>query len=206
MMSVVVLGWGLALGLVGVVACASSEPAEPRTGSLQVEWTGSDTGTLSAPAVAEWCESLGLLELRAIQGDTGIALVIYPSDSGPQAGTTPPGDYRVVTPERADSTRPASAIALRWFAETSIRGFRGDTGSVALQATGPGAVAGTFSAALRSATEGSRLTITGSFKGLTVAPAPPECAGRAAPEEDEEEPAEPTDEEDEDFGIGSDSV
>ncbi|MGH7579543.1 MAG: hypothetical protein ACREM9_05180 [Gemmatimonadales bacterium] len=197
-------GW-IATGLIGMVACSSSQPAESRGGSLQVEWIGSDTGQLSAPAIAEWCDSLGLLELRAIHGDTGIALVLYPSDSGPQAGTTPsPGDYPVVIPQRADSARPAAAIALRWFAETSIRGFRGDTGSVALEATGPGAVAGKFSAALRSATEGSRLTITGSFKGLTIAPAPPECAGRAVPQQ--EEPTEPMDEEDDDFGIGSDTV
>lgn len=175
-------------GLIGALACSSGEPADSRTGSLEVEWTGADTGKLSAPAVAEWCDSLELLELRAIHGDTGIALVFYPSDS------VTPDDYPVVSPEKADSSRPSAAVALRWFAETSIRGFRGDSGTVVLEAIGPGAGAGRFSAHLRSATEGSRLRVTGSFKGLTVTPAPRGCAGRPPQGPDEsDEPDESAD-------------
>ena len=40
-----------------------------------------------------------------------------------------------------------------------------------------GAGGGSFVARLRSTTDGSRLHITGSFRGLTVHPASPECAG-----------------------------
>jgi hypothetical protein len=197
-----VLRWWIAPGLIGALACASGDPAGPQGGSLQVEWVGADTGKLSAPAVAEWCDSLRLLELRAIGGDTGIALLLYPSDSGTPSGTVAPGDYPVVPPQRADSTRPAAAVALRWFAETSIRGFRGDSGTVVLESIGPDAArAGRFSARLRSATEGSRLTVTGSFKGLTVTPAPPACAGEAESEPEEpEEPAEPDEPTGEDEG------
>ncbi len=206
----------VAAGFIGALACSSGEPAGSRTGSLDVEWTGADTGKLSAPAVAEWCDGLKVLELRAIQGDTGIALVLFPADSVPPADSAvrtgfgaqrdsaarrdsvvpadsvTPGGYRVVPPERADSSRPSAAVALRWFAETSIRGFRGDSGTVALEATGPGASAGRFSAYLKSATEGSRLTVTGSFKGLTVTPAPKSCVGRPGQGLDEpDEPSEP---------------
>jgi hypothetical protein len=207
----------VAAGLAGALACSSGEPADSPTGSLEVEWIGSDTGKLSAPAVAEWCDSLKLLELRAIHGDTGIALVLYPSGSGTRSDSVPrtgpvakpgavakpgsvakpdsvapgdsvtPGSYPVIAPERADSSRPSAAVALRWFAETSIRGFRGDSGTVVLEATGPGTSAGRFSAYLRSATEGSRLTVTGSFKGLTVTPAAQGCVGRPPPEPDESE-------------------
>jgi hypothetical protein len=190
----------VAAGLAGALACSVGGPADSPTGSLEVEWIGSDTGKLSAPAVAEWCDSLKLLELRAIHGDTGIALVFYPSGSGTRADSVPraslfakrdsmakpdsvargdsatPGKYPVVAPERADSSRPAAAVALRWFAETSIRGFRGDSGTVVLESSGP--AAGRFSAYLRSATEGSRLTVTGSFKDLSITPAPESCAGR----------------------------
>jgi hypothetical protein len=190
-------------GLVGTLACSSAESARPPAGTLEVEWIGSDTGKLSAPAVAEWCDSLKLLELRAIHGDTGIALVFYPSCSGTRADSAPrtgsaakpdsvapgdsvtPGSYPVIAPERADSSRPAAAVALRWFAETSIRGFRGDSGTVVLEAIGPGASAGRFSAHLPSATEGSRLTVTGSFKGLSITPAPQGCVGRTPLEPDE---------------------
>jgi hypothetical protein len=168
--------------LMAAAACSSSESTESTAGSLQAQWTGVDTGKLSAPAVAEWCDSLKLLELRAIHGDTGIALVLYPSDS------IAPGEYAVVQPARADSNRPAAAAALRWFAETSIRGFRGDSGQVVLQSAGPGVMRGRFSVYFRSATEGNRLSTTGSFSGLNVTTAPKSCAGRPAhaPEEPEE--------------------
>jgi hypothetical protein len=90
--------------------------------------------------------------------------------------------------------RPSAAIALRYFAETSIRGFRGDTGTVTLEALGPGTGAGRFSAQLRSATEGSRLIVTGTFEGLTVTRGPADCAGSESGEPDE------TDEYEEDDG------
>ena len=189
----------VAAGLLAAVACSSGAPADSPLGSLEVEWMGADTGKLSAPAVAEWCDSLKLLELRAIHGDTGIALLLYPSDSVPPADSVAPadsatpGDYPVVPPERADSSRPSAAVALRWFGETSIRGFRGDSGTVVLEATGPGGSAGRFSAHLRSATEGSKLRVTGSFKGLSVTTAPEGCVGRP-PEADELDEEEESDE------------
>ena len=158
-------------GLIGVAACGPERPAAPPGGTLEVQWTGADTGKLVAPAVAEWCDSLDLLEVRAMHGDTGIALVLYPAES------IVPGDYPVVLPERGDSARPSAAVALRWFAETAIRGFRGDSGAVTVAALEPGARGGSFAARLRSATEGSRLTATGTFRGLTVRAAPADCAG-----------------------------
>jgi hypothetical protein len=189
----------VAAGLLGAVACSAGAPADSRTGSLEVEWIGADTGKLSAPAVAEWCDGLKLLELRAIHGDTGIAVLLYPSDSLPGDSVAPadsatPGDYPVVPPERADSRRPSAAVALRWFAETSIRGFRGDSGRVVLEATGPGTAAGRFSAYLRSASEGNKLTVTGSFKGLSVTTAPKDCVGGPPQEPEEPEEAEEAEE------------
>lgn len=184
----------LAAGLIGALACASDEPAGIASGSLHVEWIGADTGKLSAPAVAEWCDSLALLEIRAVHGDTGIALILYPADSGAAPSSVGPGNYTVVPPERADSARPASAVAMRWFAETSILGFRGDSGAVVLETTGAGA--GRFSAHLRSPNEGSRLVVTGSFKGLTVTPASPECAGRPPRPTDQGQGADQEDEPD----------
>ena len=166
-----VLGRLASLGLAVVTACSRGEPEEHRGGSLEVQWVGADTGKLAAPAVAEWCDSLRMLELRAMRGDTGIALVLYPAD------TLTPGEYPVVSPDRGDSTRPSAAVALRWFAETTIRGFRGDSGSVTVAAAGPGVGSGRFTARLRSATEGSRLSVAGSFQRLTVTPAPADCAG-----------------------------
>ena len=192
-----------AAGVLGVAACSRGGASERRTGSLEVEWTGADTGKLSAPAIAEWCDSLGVLELRAIHGDTGFALALFPADSARAAGTAGPGRYRVRPPAKG-TARPWSALALRWFAETSIRGFKGDSGAVTVESAGAGATAGRFDAWLRSATDASKLTVKGSFKGLTVTPAGPECAGRPISPDDEEEATEPTDEDD--FGIASDSA
>jgi hypothetical protein len=178
---VAALGY-LTMTCLGLAGCGRSEaPARP-AGSLEVQWVGSDTGRFTAPVVAEWCDSLRLLELRALRGDTGVALALYPTDS------VAPGQYKVVPPQRGDSARPAAAVALRWFAETAIRGFRSDSGTVTLTAgAGRGVDAGRFSATLRSANEGSRLTLAGSFSGLTVAPGSPECAG-AAPDPDDTDP------------------
>lgn len=172
-------GW-LALAVVTGGACSRQEPAAPQGGTIEAQWVGSDTGRLVAPAVAEWCDSLRMLELRAVQGDTGIALVLYPADSLAR------GEYPVAAPQRADSARPSAAVALRYFSETSIRGFRSDSGAVTLGGTGPGGTSGRFTAHLRSATEGSRLDLTGSYRGLSVRPASPDCAGVAEDPDDPE--------------------
>ena len=161
----------LVVGLMLMAACSRAEPSAPAGGRVEVQWVGSDTGKLVAPAVAEWCDSLRMLEVRAVHGDTGIALVLYPADS------VTPGRYPLVSPQRRDSTRPSAALAIRWFAETSIRGFRSDSGEVRVATLGAGAGSGTFGARLRSATEGSVLRLTGSYQGLIVGRAPAECAG-----------------------------
>jgi hypothetical protein len=170
----------LALSSLCVVmaGCAREKPPAGSAGTIEAQWVGADTGKLVAPAVAEWCDSLRMLELRAVHGDTGIALLLYPAES------LTAGEYRMVLPERGDSVRPSAAVALRWFAETSIWGFRGDGGSLTLASVAPGAVAGRFKAKLRSATEGSRLDLTGSFQGLTVGSAPADCAGIAQDPDD----------------------
>lgn len=166
-------------GLMAAAGCSGERSGPSPGGFLEVEWVGGDTGRLVAPAVGEWCDSLRILEVRAVHGDTGIALALYPADS------VEAGEYPLVVPQRADSVRPASAAALRWFAETSIRGFRSDSGTVRITGVTPGA--GRFSGTLRSVTEGTRLTVTGSFQGITVGPAPADCAG-VAPDPDDTEP------------------
>ncbi len=48
----------------------------------------------------------------------------------------------------------------------------------------PGTGSGRISAKLRSATEGSRLTIKGTFEGLTIARSPASCGGRPPDQDD----------------------
>ena len=138
---------------------------------LIVAWTGADTGTMAAPVVAEWCDSLRALEIRGVRGDSGIAMVLYPREA---IGAD---SFPVVAPERADTSRPAAAVGARWFAETSIKGFQADSGDVVLREAGA-RVSGRVRAGMRSVTDGARLELEGTFEGVPVVPAARECAPR----------------------------
>ena len=140
---------------------------------MVVEWSGSDTGRIMAPARAEWCDSLRLLEIRVVHGDSGLAVAVYPV-------TTPrPDSYPVRPPEDADSAPPASAVALRWFAETAIKGFQSDSGLVVLERA-DGRVSGHVTAAMRSVNDGMRLDLRGVFRDVRIVPATRGCVTRPA--------------------------
>jgi hypothetical protein len=138
--------------------------ARDEAGQIEVHWTGSERGDLSGPATAEWCSVLRQLEIRGIRGDTGFAILLHPTD------TIPGGEYKVLDPIRAESLPPAAAIALRWTALTSVKGFQGESGSVALQRAPNGQLSGQVKAALRSVSDTQRLRIDGNFKDLRVRP------------------------------------
>lgn len=162
----------LVLVLGALLACSRKQDSASRGPWLEAGWTGSDTGRISAPAIAEWCDSLGVLEIRALQGDSGLALAIY------SAGQPPTGRYRVGPPQRTDSTPPGAAMALRWFAETAIKGFRGDRGEVQLQRSTAGVLSGSFDAHLTAVNAADRLHIRGTFGKLRVSPAVRGCTHR----------------------------
>jgi hypothetical protein len=170
----------LALVLVGLTGCDRAPASRAGAGQLDVRWTGSERGRLSGQATAEWCAILRLLEIRAIRGDTGIALAIYPPD------TASPGEYRVIDPARAESLPPAAALALRWAAQTTIKGFQGESGSVVLERSSSGDLAGRFTAAARSVTDTQRVVIDGSFRDLPIRPQARGCAARSEHDEDAE--------------------
>ena len=142
---------------------------------LVVEWTGSDTGRLVASARVEWCDALRMLEVRGVHGDSGLALAIYP------VGPARPDSYAVVAPEDADSLRPAAAVALRWFAETAVKGYQGHRGALVLTRADDRAT-GRFEAAMRSINDGTRLDLRGSFRDVPVVPAGRGCAPRPGAE------------------------
>ena len=159
-----------ALGL----ACrpADSAPTGPR---LTARWTGADTAQFSGPIVGEWCDSLHLLEIRAVDGDTGVGIALYPAD------TIEAGEYPIRAPDVADTTRPPSAaIGLRWFSQTSVIGFQGDSGGLTLERRADGSLSGRFTAGAHPLTGKGRLHVTGSFNGLRTTTAPRKCAGPPA--------------------------
>jgi hypothetical protein len=163
-------GLAAALGVTALLFCGR-QPGEggPR---VVVQWTGTDSGRLDSPASAEWCDTLGLLEIRALKGDTGLGVAVYPK------GVLQPGRYRVVRPELADTSRPAAAVALRWFAETSIRGFRAESGAVVLEQSAPGKYSGRIEAFTKSVTDSAHVTVRGTLLGLTVRPSRSGCVPR----------------------------
>ena len=145
-------------------ACGDSPERQTGTGWLEASWTGADTGKMAASSTAEWCPERRLLEIHAIQGDTGLALVLYPQD------TIEADSYRVVQPERAESLAPSATVALRVFSSTTIQGYQGDSGSVVLESSGTGGLSGTLKATVRSVINGQLLTLTGEIQDLVVVP------------------------------------
>ena len=167
----------LLLAGLSAASCSRPRPTEDRTrgARLEAEWTGADSGTFAAPATAEWCDTLNLLEIRGVHGDTGVGLAIYPGERV-QGGTFP-----VVRPGPGDSVRPSARVAVRWFGELAIRGFQGDSGAVVLTRNRDGTVGGRIDATARSVTDTGRLTVRGRFHGLPVRPASRGCvAGDSA--------------------------
>lgn len=172
-------GRAAVLALVLALASAGCHGGASAAGGsrLTVRWTGADTAEISARAEAEWCDSLRVLEIRAMAGDTGVGIALYP------AGSIAAGAYPVRRPGVADSTRPpAAALGLRWFSKTSVLGFQGDSGELALERRADGTLSGRFSAAARALVGNGRLHVTGSFDGLRPTNASPACAGRAPPD------------------------
>jgi hypothetical protein len=150
------------LALAGLSACHPLSRLRRDDAQVDLRWSGSDEGKVSSGATAEWCGLLRLLEIRAIRGDTGVALAIYPSDS------LVPGKYPVRDPVRAESLPPAAGVAVRWATRTSIKGFQGESGSVILERSGSGPVSGRVEALARSATDTGRIHVTGTFQNLSV--------------------------------------
>jgi hypothetical protein len=174
----------LAIVLAGLPGCNRETASRGGAGRIDVRWTGGEHGRLSGRATAEWCPVLRFLEIRAIRGDTGMALAIYPAD------TIIPGTYRVIDPARAESLPPAAGIALRWASQIAIKGFQGDSGSVVLDRAPSGELSGRITATARSVSDTQRVTIDGGFKDLTIRP---QARGCAPPSKHPDEDAEPDD-------------
>jgi hypothetical protein len=156
------------------MACRQQAAREPAGPHLEARWTGVDTASFSAPATAERCDSLDLLEIRAASGDTGLALAIY------RHGAAGQGTYRIRPPEPAKTDTPAAAVALRWFSRMAVRGFRSDTGTLTLRRAPDGTLSGRFTAGLSPAAGAGALVVTGSFERLRVRPAVRGCTTRTS--------------------------
>ena len=157
-----------------LAGCAGRDAKTADGPRIEMQWTGADTGRMTGPASAEWCGVLRVLQISGVAGDTGVAIALYPRDS------IRPDSYPVVRPERAESVPPASGLALRYFAETAVKGYQGDSGRVLLDVAADGRLSGRLSGALKNANDGSRLHAAGTFSNLRVVPATRGCLARPA--------------------------
>lgn len=148
-------------------------------GQLSASWRGGDSGQLAAPATASWCATGGLLEIMAIAGDSGVAVLVYPTD-GVRSGT-----FTVVDPLRQPVHAGGAALAARWPAAENIIGWRGVSGTVHLKVDG-GSLAGDMEGMmLRPGPPSESLTFKGTFAALRAdsgpAACPPDSGGRHLP-------------------------
>jgi hypothetical protein len=163
-------GLGLVLVLSLMTACGKWESRPSPAGWLEARWTGADTGKISAPAAAEWCADRLWLEIRAIHGDTGLAVGLYSVD------TIAADSYPVAEPTRGDSVPPSARVALRVFSPTAIKGYQGDSGTVILERSGSGQVSGRLAARARSVLNGAQVRLSGRFDRVAVMPQERGCS------------------------------
>ncbi len=169
---------GLLLPAFLAVACRESPRSPGSVGQLQVRWNGPRGGSISGTATAGWCPIRRALEIRTVQGDTGVALALYP-EKALEAGV-----YRVVEPAKAESVPPAAGVAVRWLAQSAVQGFQGDSGRVQLERSGPSQFSGSVSARARSVVDTQRIMLSGTFRDLTVVPDTLGCVPPDTSEED----------------------
>ena len=132
-------------------------------GGLQAVWTGSDRGRLAAKATAVWCRDARLAQVTAMQGDTGISLLIHPADS------LAPGRYPVVDPANARTSAPAAALALRLLGTTAVVGYRSESGTVTVERVAGGRVWGRFESQAKVATAlAGTVKLNGRFAAVPV--------------------------------------
>lgn len=156
-------GLGLALWL-SLLACDKWESQQSQGGRLDAQWTGADSGKISAQATAEWCNDRLWLEIRAIQGDTGLAMALYPVDS------IVSDSYPVVEPTQADSARPSASVGLRLFSPTAVKGYRGDSGAVLLVTSGSGQLSGRLTARALAVPGGEQIRLSAKFERVAILP------------------------------------
>jgi hypothetical protein len=175
-------------------ACNTGQRQPAPAGRLEAQWAGADSGKISTHAAAEWCAERLWLEIRAIQGDTGLAVALYPVDS------IVSDSYPLVDPTRADSVRPSASLGLRVFSQTAVKGYRGDSGAVVLVRSSSGQLSGKVTARVRGVANGEQVRLSGKFERVAVSPQTRGCVSEphdssADTFPDSSESAEPSDSE-----------
>lgn len=158
---------GTMTAVIPLLAACAGEP------TLQVEWTGADTGRADLAVSASRCGG-GPVEMLAVSGDTGIGIVIH--------GPVPLAiqDYPVAYPSGTDGTEPGASVAARWLDSAAVVGYRGREGTVTLEENG--VLSGRFSVEAVEFRASRSVTLTGEFSGITVGPCTTDSTADSMPE------------------------
>ncbi|MEP6474417.1 MAG: hypothetical protein ABJC74_11875 [Gemmatimonadota bacterium] len=165
--------------MVALAACGGG--GSGGDGKLSASWKGrsngsSATGALNTGATANWCGAGKLLEIMAISGDTGVAVLLYPTD-GVKSGT-----FAMIDPLREPVHAGVAAVAARWPDGEQIVGFRGVSGSATLTVV-QGRISGTITGTMvRPGIQPESLAFTGNFSALQAdsgtGACPPDSGGK----------------------------
>lgn len=140
-------------------------------GTVELRWTGADSGRALLPASAKRCGD-GPVELLASSGDTGLAIALY--GARPLgAGTYP------VSVQAATAPPPAASLGARWLDSSTVSGYRGRDGNVLLS-TAAGDLTGRFAVEAQRTPDGRVVRLTGTFRGIAIEA----CRGEGASQGD----------------------
>jgi hypothetical protein len=163
----VVAAGAIVLGLAGCGAVA----LHPRNeGRLDATWSGAEKGRMSGAATAIWCSGAGIAQLTALQGDTGLGLLIHPTDS------LTAGRYSIVEPANARAKPPAASLGLRLLTQLAVVGYQSRGGTLTLERVERSRISGRFDAKAKIATAAAgSISITGQFFDVPLAPGGSAC-------------------------------
>ena len=157
---------GLLAGALSALSLGTAACSRPAT--LELQWTGADSGRATLHASGARCGTV--VRLIATVGDTGVELLLYPNGQ-----RLVPGDYPVLAAGDARDTRPAAAAAARWLDSTSVVGLRGAKGTVRITQGDP-LLGGEFRLTARRDGNQAEYTLAGRFRQVPVG-ACPDSAG-----------------------------
>jgi hypothetical protein len=159
-----------AAGVIGLGVAGCGAIARDRDkGHIEVTWSGAEKGTMSAPAGADWCPAARTVQLTAVQGDTGLGILIYPPES------LVVGKYPVVEPADARTKSPTASVGFRLMNQTAVSGYQGQTGVLIIERVQAAQISGHFDATGRTATAAvGNIHLTGRFVNV------PLTSGRSA--------------------------
>jgi len=168
------MGRILNLALLGAAAACGRGEEDGRAGlgQIAVQWTGTDSGRMTASATARWCAMDTLLEVVAVQGDSAFGLVLIALDSV-RAAEYPVKDSRAFIPNR-----PQARVALRLLKQYELEGYDALGGQVTVTQGGSREVSGRLDVRLLPIVGADTLRLVGTFDRIPVAPAVGVC-GRA---------------------------